>query len=208
MGRREALDCRRQHGAGIGVAIGRVIKLRQRQRGAQFEAARLLRLRDRDRGKDPSAAAGSAGSRFSRISARMRCISASYQRSSVRSSWASASSKRRSPTSVSPALASASGRQLHDRRRRVPNAENLTESYGAALKRLRNTDRTLDQGQRRRRARLLSRPAQCMSKPWGGVGNSAWLIVLRATPSSPGALLKLRLTRSRFSINWFLVSAQ
>jgi hypothetical protein len=49
-GRREALDRRRQHGVGVGVAIGRAIKLRQRQRGAQFEAARLLRLRDRDRG--------------------------------------------------------------------------------------------------------------------------------------------------------------
>jgi len=34
----------------IGVAIGGTIKLRQSQRGAQFEAARLLRLRDRDRG--------------------------------------------------------------------------------------------------------------------------------------------------------------
>ena len=35
---------------GVGVAIGRAIKLRQRQCGAQFEAARFLRLRDRDRG--------------------------------------------------------------------------------------------------------------------------------------------------------------
>jgi len=34
----------------VGLAIGRAIKLRQRQRGAQFEAARFLRLRDRDRG--------------------------------------------------------------------------------------------------------------------------------------------------------------
>ena len=34
---------------GVGVAIGRAIKLRQRQCGAQFEAARFLRLRDRDR---------------------------------------------------------------------------------------------------------------------------------------------------------------
>ncbi len=50
LGRREALDRRRQHGVRIGVAIGRAIELRQRQRGAQFEAARLLRLRDRDRG--------------------------------------------------------------------------------------------------------------------------------------------------------------
>ena len=49
-GRREALDRRRQHGVRIGVAIGRAIKLRQRQRGAQFEAARFLRLRDSDRG--------------------------------------------------------------------------------------------------------------------------------------------------------------
>ena len=43
LGRREALDRRRQHGVGIGVAIGRAIKLRLRQRGAQFEAARFLR---------------------------------------------------------------------------------------------------------------------------------------------------------------------
>ena len=49
LGRPEALDRRRQHSVRIGVAIGRAIKLRQRQRGAQFEAARLLRLRDRDR---------------------------------------------------------------------------------------------------------------------------------------------------------------
>ena len=40
----------------------------------------------------------------------MRCISASYQRCSVRSNSASASSRRRSPASVSPALASASAR--------------------------------------------------------------------------------------------------
>ena len=40
----------RQHGVRVGLAIGRAIKLRQRQRGAQFEAARFLRLRDRDRG--------------------------------------------------------------------------------------------------------------------------------------------------------------
>ena len=33
----------------IGRAIGRAVKLRQRQGGAQFEAARLLRLRDSDR---------------------------------------------------------------------------------------------------------------------------------------------------------------
>ena len=50
LGRREALDRRRQHGVRIGVAIGRAIKLRQRQRGAQFEAARFLRLRNGDRG--------------------------------------------------------------------------------------------------------------------------------------------------------------
>jgi len=49
-GRREALDRRCQHGVRIGVAIGRAIKLRQRQRGAQFEAPRCLRLRDSDRG--------------------------------------------------------------------------------------------------------------------------------------------------------------
>ena len=49
MGRREALDRRRKHGVGIGVAIGRAIKLCQRQRSAQFKAARLLRLRDSDR---------------------------------------------------------------------------------------------------------------------------------------------------------------
>ena len=46
----EALDRRRQHSVRIRIEIGRGIKLRQRQRGAQFEAARLLRLRDRDRG--------------------------------------------------------------------------------------------------------------------------------------------------------------
>jgi len=48
LGRREALDRRRQHGVRIGVAIGRAIKLRQSQRGAQFVAAGFLRLRDRD----------------------------------------------------------------------------------------------------------------------------------------------------------------
>src|SRR6516225_8209342 len=49
-GRREVLDRRRQHGVRIGVATGRVIKLRQRQCGAQFEAEGLLRLRNCDRG--------------------------------------------------------------------------------------------------------------------------------------------------------------
>jgi hypothetical protein len=48
LGRREAFDRRRQHGVRIGVAIGRAIKLRQSQRGAQFVAAGFLRLRDRD----------------------------------------------------------------------------------------------------------------------------------------------------------------
>src|SRR6516162_5319809 len=48
--RGEALDRRRQRGVRIGVAIGCAVKLRQRQRGAQLEAARFLRLRDRDRG--------------------------------------------------------------------------------------------------------------------------------------------------------------
>jgi len=43
LGRREALDRRRKHGVRIGVAIGRAIKLRQRQRGAQFEAPRCCR---------------------------------------------------------------------------------------------------------------------------------------------------------------------
>jgi hypothetical protein len=50
LGRREALDRRRQHGVGVGVTIGRAVKLGKRQRGAQFEAARLLRPRDGDRG--------------------------------------------------------------------------------------------------------------------------------------------------------------
>ena len=50
LGRPEALDRRRQNGVRIKVAIGRAIKLRERQRGAQLEAARLLRLRDSDRG--------------------------------------------------------------------------------------------------------------------------------------------------------------
>ena len=49
LGRRQALDRRRQHGVCVGVAIGRAIRLRQRQRSAQFEAARFLRLRDSDR---------------------------------------------------------------------------------------------------------------------------------------------------------------
>ena len=44
---------------------------------------------------DRSAAEVSAGSRLSKISARMRCISASYQRFSVTSSWASAPSRQR-----------------------------------------------------------------------------------------------------------------
>src|SRR6516165_12668647 len=34
-GRREALDRRRKHGVRVGVALGRTIKLRQRQCGAQ-----------------------------------------------------------------------------------------------------------------------------------------------------------------------------
>ena len=50
LGWREALDRRRQHGVGIGIAIGRAIKLRKRQRGVQFEALRFLRLRNGDRG--------------------------------------------------------------------------------------------------------------------------------------------------------------
>ena len=58
--------------------------------------------------KDCSAAAVLPGSRFSRISPRIRCISASYQRCSVRSNSASALSRRRSSTSISPAPASAS----------------------------------------------------------------------------------------------------
>ena len=49
LGRRKALDRRRQHGVRIDVAIGRAIKLCQRERGAQFEAAGFLRLRDSDR---------------------------------------------------------------------------------------------------------------------------------------------------------------
>ena len=49
-GRQEIVDRRRQHGVGIGVAIGRATKVRQRQRGTQFEAARFLRPRDGDRG--------------------------------------------------------------------------------------------------------------------------------------------------------------
>jgi len=49
-GPREALDRRRQHGVGIGVAIGCAIKFHKRQRGAQFKAPRFLRLRDSDRG--------------------------------------------------------------------------------------------------------------------------------------------------------------
>jgi hypothetical protein len=50
LGRREALDRRRQHSVGVGVAIVAAIELRQRQRGAQFEAPRFLQLRDGDRG--------------------------------------------------------------------------------------------------------------------------------------------------------------
>ena len=50
LGRREAIDRRRKHGVRIKVAIGRTIKPRQSQRGAQFEAAGLLRLRNSDRG--------------------------------------------------------------------------------------------------------------------------------------------------------------
>ena len=50
LGRREAIDRRRQHGVRIGAAIGRAVKLRQSQRSAQFEAPRFLRLRDSDRG--------------------------------------------------------------------------------------------------------------------------------------------------------------
>ena len=37
LGRREALDGRRQHGVRVGVAIGRAIELCQRQRGAQLK---------------------------------------------------------------------------------------------------------------------------------------------------------------------------
>ena len=50
LGRREALDRRREYGVGIGVAVGRAVKLRKRQRSAQFEAPRFLRLRNSDRG--------------------------------------------------------------------------------------------------------------------------------------------------------------
>src|SRR6516225_5652807 len=50
LGRREVLDRRRQHGVRVGVAIGRAVELRKRQRGAQFEAARFLPLSDNDRG--------------------------------------------------------------------------------------------------------------------------------------------------------------
>ena len=49
LGRRETLDCRRQHGVRIGVAMGRAIQLRKSQRGAQFEAAGFLRLCNSDR---------------------------------------------------------------------------------------------------------------------------------------------------------------
>ena len=40
--RRKAFESGREHGAGVGEAGGRLIELRQRQRGAQFEAARPL----------------------------------------------------------------------------------------------------------------------------------------------------------------------
>ena len=65
-------------------AAGRLVELRQRQRRAQFETARTLLLRDGDGGqKASSAAAGLAGSRFSSISPRTRCSSASNLRSPV-----------------------------------------------------------------------------------------------------------------------------
>jgi hypothetical protein len=48
LGRREALDRRRQRGVRFGGAICRAMKLCQRERGAPFEAPRFLRLCDGD----------------------------------------------------------------------------------------------------------------------------------------------------------------
>jgi len=48
--RRKAIERGREDSAGFSGAAGRLIKLRQRQRRAQFEAARSLLLRDRDGG--------------------------------------------------------------------------------------------------------------------------------------------------------------
>jgi hypothetical protein len=71
---------------GVGVAVGRAIKLRERQRGAQLEAARFLRLRDGDR--DLKRLLGRRG--IGRIALQQdlgadAVLSASYQGCSVRS---------------------------------------------------------------------------------------------------------------------------
>jgi hypothetical protein len=68
----------------VGGAAGRLIEFCQRERGAQFEAPHRLLPCDRDGGeKASSSAAAFAGARLSKISPRMRCSSASHQRSPV-----------------------------------------------------------------------------------------------------------------------------
>ena len=51
-GRRKALERGCKHGVRVGVAARRTIELRERERGAQLEAARLLGLRDGDGGEE------------------------------------------------------------------------------------------------------------------------------------------------------------
>ena len=50
--RRKAFERRREDRVGVGGAVGRLIELGERKRGAQFEAARALLLRDGDGGQE------------------------------------------------------------------------------------------------------------------------------------------------------------
>ena len=50
--RRKAFERGREHGMGVGGAIGRLIELRQRERRAQLVAPRLLLLRNGDGGEE------------------------------------------------------------------------------------------------------------------------------------------------------------
>ena len=49
---RKAFERGRERGTGVGGAVGRLIKLRQRSRRAQPKAPRSLLLRDGDRGEE------------------------------------------------------------------------------------------------------------------------------------------------------------
>ena len=72
--RREAFERGREDGVGFGGAGGRLIELGERERREQMRTARALLARYRDGGLEalPRRAAGSGGSRLSRISPRRR----------------------------------------------------------------------------------------------------------------------------------------